>query len=357
MPEGARVDRLTRIAAPSSSPSARRSRSTRFRPARSATPCSRCRITCSRATVDRVHPSAPDPERSRDGDIARAGHRRDRERREQRRSGWALAWPARSRREAAPRSNARRWREGPVEPGGCVATSAGRLPARYVIHAAVMGQDLAHVGGNHRARDAMRAARPVNARGVASMAFPAFGTGVGGFPVAECARIMIGAIRDHAPAAPSLRLIRLVLFGAATYRTFAEVAADLPTRRSTGRRIVRCRMSPQPEDRLRELRDAIRHHEECYYIHNAPEVSDEEFDRLLHELERLEAEHPDLVTPDSPTQRVAGQPHRRIRDRRAPASDAQPRQRLQRRRAARVRRAGAEGRRARRRRRRATSRS
>jgi DNA ligase (NAD+) len=64
----------------------------------------------------------------------------------------------------------------------------------------------------------------------------------------------------------------------------------------------------QPEERLKALRDAIRHHEERYYIHNAPEISDEEFDRLLHELERLEAEHPDLVSPDSPTQRVAGRP-------------------------------------------------
>jgi DNA ligase (NAD+) len=63
-----------------------------------------------------------------------------------------------------------------------------------------------------------------------------------------------------------------------------------------------------PEQRLNELRDAIRHHEERYYIHNDPEVSDEEFDRLLHELEQLEAEHPDLVTTDSPTQRVAGRP-------------------------------------------------
>src|SRR6185503_4466672 len=63
-----------------------------------------------------------------------------------------------------------------------------------------------------------------------------------------------------------------------------------------------------PEQRLKELRDAIRHHEERYYIHNDPEISDEEFDRLLHELERLEADHPDLVTTDSPTQRVAGHP-------------------------------------------------
>ena len=60
--------------------------------------------------------------------------------------------------------------------------------------------------------------------------------------------------------------------------------------------------------RIDELRDLIRHHEERYYIHNAPEISDEQFDQLLHELERLEADHPELVTPDSPTQRVAGHP-------------------------------------------------
>jgi DNA ligase (NAD+) len=63
-----------------------------------------------------------------------------------------------------------------------------------------------------------------------------------------------------------------------------------------------------PADRIRELREAVRHHEERYYVYNDPEISDEEFDHLLHELERLEAEHPDLVTADSPTQRVAGRP-------------------------------------------------
>src|SRR3954469_118785 len=61
-----------------------------------------------------------------------------------------------------------------------------------------------------------------------------------------------------------------------------------------------------PVQRLEELRTQIRRHEELYYQHDAPEISDAEFDRLLHELERLEAENPDLVTPESPTQRVAG---------------------------------------------------
>src|SRR5206468_7876006 len=67
-------------------------------------------------------------------------------------------------------------------------------------------------------------------------------------------------------------------------------------------------MSTDPQQRLHELRDLIRHHEERYYIHNAPEISDDEFDRLLHELEALETEYPDLITGDSPTQRVAGRP-------------------------------------------------
>ena len=60
--------------------------------------------------------------------------------------------------------------------------------------------------------------------------------------------------------------------------------------------------------RITELRTLIRRHEELYYQHNAPEISDEEFDALLHELERLEEQHPDLIATDSPTQRVAGRP-------------------------------------------------
>ncbi len=63
-----------------------------------------------------------------------------------------------------------------------------------------------------------------------------------------------------------------------------------------------------PVERIQELRALIRHHEERYYVHSAPEISDYEFDQLLRELETLEAENPDLVTVDSPTQRVGGRP-------------------------------------------------
>ncbi len=61
-----------------------------------------------------------------------------------------------------------------------------------------------------------------------------------------------------------------------------------------------------PFSRITELRRLIRHHEELYYVANQPEVSDAEFDDLMRELLRLEQEHPTLVTPDSPTQRVSG---------------------------------------------------
>ncbi len=63
-----------------------------------------------------------------------------------------------------------------------------------------------------------------------------------------------------------------------------------------------------PAERIAELRQRIRHHEERYYIFNEPEVSDAEFDALMRELETLERDHPDLVTLDSPTQRVGGRP-------------------------------------------------
>src|SRR5690242_3049730 len=62
------------------------------------------------------------------------------------------------------------------------------------------------------------------------------------------------------------------------------------------------------EDELESLREEIRHHEYRYYVLDDPEISDAEFDRLMNELKKLEAAHPELITPDSPTQRVGGKP-------------------------------------------------
>ena len=63
-----------------------------------------------------------------------------------------------------------------------------------------------------------------------------------------------------------------------------------------------------PADRIEALRAEIRRHEELYYVRSAPEIADADFDALVSELDALEREHPDLVTPDSPTQRVGGRP-------------------------------------------------
>jgi DNA ligase (NAD+) len=66
--------------------------------------------------------------------------------------------------------------------------------------------------------------------------------------------------------------------------------------------------SPAIQKKLEALREKIRHHEYRYYVLDDPEMSDADFDKLMNELKRLEAEHPELITPDSPTQRVGGKP-------------------------------------------------
>jgi DNA ligase (NAD+) len=63
-----------------------------------------------------------------------------------------------------------------------------------------------------------------------------------------------------------------------------------------------------PEHKIERLREAIRHHEYCYYVLDSPEISDSEFDKLMKELRTLESQHPELITRDSPTQRVGGKP-------------------------------------------------
>jgi O-acetyl-ADP-ribose deacetylase len=118
--------------------------------------------------------------------------------------------------------------QGPVEPGECVITSAGRLTARFVIHAAVMGQDL-RTSASIIGRATRNALQLADDRRLTSIAVPAFGTGVGGFPLDECARIMIGAIREF--RSTSLRRVRVVLFGDEAYHAFLlarEASAERP---------------------------------------------------------------------------------------------------------------------------------
>ena len=67
-------------------------------------------------------------------------------------------------------------------------------------------------------------------------------------------------------------------------------------------------MASAPENQIEQLRTEIRRHDRLYYVLNQPQISDREYDRLFAELKDLEAKCPQLVTPQSPTQRVAGEP-------------------------------------------------
>ena len=106
--------------------------------------------------------------------------------------------------------------KGPIALGDAVATGAGRLPARWVIHAAVMGQDL-RTSAEAIESATQRALEVADEIGAESLALPAFGTGVGGFPLDECARLMVAAVRAHEPST-----LRRVIF--AVYGTEAEAA-------------------------------------------------------------------------------------------------------------------------------------
>ncbi|MGA7907044.1 MAG: NAD-dependent DNA ligase LigA [Candidatus Sulfotelmatobacter sp.] len=62
------------------------------------------------------------------------------------------------------------------------------------------------------------------------------------------------------------------------------------------------------EKKIESLREKVRHHEYLYYVQDQPQISDAEFDKLMQQLKDVEAEHPGLITPESPTQRVGGKP-------------------------------------------------
>jgi DNA ligase (NAD+) len=80
--------------------------------------------------------------------------------------------------------------------------------------------------------------------------------------------------------------------------------------------MARCRALPRSRSavpshagkEIEKLREQIRHHEHLYYVLDSPEISDSEFDALMRRLQDLEREHPELITPDSPSQRVGGEP-------------------------------------------------
>jgi len=111
---------------------------------------------------------------------------------------------------------------GPIAVGDAVVTGAGRLPARYVIHGAVMGQDL-RTSADLVRRTTLRCLELADELGLGSLALPAFGTGVGGFPLDECARIMVDTARAFRPS--SLERVIFAVFGDAAARAFRAALA------------------------------------------------------------------------------------------------------------------------------------
>lgn len=115
-------------------------------------------------------------------------------------------------RAGGPSIQAESDRVAPIELGEAVATGAGELPARWVIHAATM-----HLGGPTSA-DAIRAAtasalRVADGLGARSLGLVAFGTGVGGFPVDDAARIEVEEVRRHLVGESGLERVVFCLFG------------------------------------------------------------------------------------------------------------------------------------------------
>lgn len=98
-------------------------------------------------------------------------------------------------------------RDGPLEVGGAAITGGGKLPARFVIHAAAMG-DLP-VSSESIRQATHRSLELARENGIRSIAFPVLGTGVGGFPFSEAARILVEEIRDFLATEPGLETVTI----------------------------------------------------------------------------------------------------------------------------------------------------
>ena len=107
--------------------------------------------------------------------------------------------------------------------GDAKMTKGYRLPARYVIHGAVMGQDLT-TNRDLVARTTRRCLEVADELGARSLALPAFGTGVGGFPLEECARVMVAEARGFDP--DSVERVIFAVFGAQAERAFRTALED-----------------------------------------------------------------------------------------------------------------------------------
>jgi O-acetyl-ADP-ribose deacetylase len=130
------------------------------------------------------------------------------------------------RTRGGPRIQAECDKIGPIALGEAAVTTGGNLKASYVIHAAGM-----HLGGRaseRSLRDATRnSLRRATEKGIKSVAFPAIGTGVAGFPIKRCAEVMLEEIRDHLKREHLPEQVEMVLFDHAAQSAFEEALKDM----------------------------------------------------------------------------------------------------------------------------------
>ena len=115
-------------------------------------------------------------------------------------------------------------RQAPVPIGGAIVTPAGSLAARFVIHAVSLDRDRRTSAAiiDQAVRSAFDRAREND---VTSIAFPALGTGVGGFPLDEAALVTVKAVRDELPKSPTIEHVIFAMRGAAAYEAFQGALA------------------------------------------------------------------------------------------------------------------------------------
>jgi O-acetyl-ADP-ribose deacetylase (regulator of RNase III) len=111
--------------------------------------------------------------------------------------------------------------QAPIEVGGVIITSGGKLKAKFVIHAAAMGQDL-HTDANQVKLSTINSLRLAEAKEIKSISFPAIGTGVGGFSIFQCATVMINEAVNFLQKAKHLNLVRFVLFDKVSLDAFND---------------------------------------------------------------------------------------------------------------------------------------
>ena len=114
---------------------------------------------------------------------------------------------------------------GGIELGTAVATTAGRLRALWVIHGAVMGPDL-RTDADLVRRTTRSCLEVADELGCRSLALPAFGTGVGGFPLGDCARIMVDEARIF--PAESLEHVIFAVYGSEAHEAFSSALSSPP---------------------------------------------------------------------------------------------------------------------------------